>query len=195
VSFRWSGTDLDYFDHPYNTTAINERAVEIPIALTFLARHGHGVGLEIGNVLGHYGITGHDIVDLYELGPGVRNIDVFDVTGRRDWIVSISTIEHIGWDHGPIDPEAAIGAIKHLRSLLAPDGHLLVTVPLGHHPHLDGEIIHGTLEPTEETTYVRVGDRGWEPAERGTWKPYGETTPWAEAVWIARWGPTTGTPA
>lgn len=144
-----------------------------------------GSGLEVGNVLGHYGYAGHRVVDLYEPGAGVDNIDLFDVTDRFDWVVSISTVEHVRWDRKPRDPDAAVAAVLHLTSL-APAA--LITVPLGHHPHLDEAIRDGSLNPTRDCVFIRSGD-GWEQRTRRTWRPYGATTPWAEAVWIAEWRP------
>ena len=92
----WHGTTLDLVDLPYNTTIRNERAVELAVAFHWLADRT-GSGLEVGNVLGHYGISGHRVVDLYEQAPGVENVDLFDVRGSFDWIVSVSTIEHVAW--------------------------------------------------------------------------------------------------
>lgn len=187
MSFVWQGQNLGLFDHPYNQTATNERAVEIPAAMAFLTGCT-GRGLEVGNVLGHYDIAGHDVVDLYENAPGVANIDVFDVTGTWDWIVSISTIEHLGWDIHPRDPHSALHAVEHLRSLLAPDGRMFISIPLGYHPLLDRSIASGEFDPAEDAVYVRRPDGSWDRRARTTWRPYRGHR--ADAVWIATWGPS-----
>lgn len=173
MTFTWHGEQLGYFDAPYNTTILNERAVEIPIALRFLAEQ-EGAGLEVGNVLGHYGVTGHRVVDLYEQADGVENIDVFDITGSYDWCVAISTLEHVD------DP---VGAVAHLRGLARP---LLVTAPLGYNPIFDTAIKAGSLEPVRDCVLIRHGS-GWVQRTRRTWRPYGATTAWADAVWIGEW--------
>jgi SAM-dependent methyltransferase len=119
-----------------NHAWLTERAVEVPVARAHLAdRRGDRV-LEVGNVLGHYGPVAHTVVDRHERAPGVINADVlaFDPAGEYDLIISVSTIEHVGWDEAPRDPTAAARALRHLEGLLAPGGELLVTVPVGYHP-------------------------------------------------------------
>lgn len=185
MTFSWRGQQLRYLDHPYNSTRLNERAVEVPIALGWLAGR-EGIGVEVGNVLGHYGDHSHRVVDLYEKAPGVDNVDVFDLAGEYDWILAISTLEHVRWDWPPTDPTGAVEALRHLRSLLAPGGELLVTVPFGQHPRLDAEILSGSLEPTTEGTLVYAGG-SWDPLEGAReWRPTRELR-WAGAVWVATW--------
>lgn len=185
MSFTWHGERLDYFDHPYNDTRLNERAVEIAVAQRFLADK-HGDGLEVGNVLSHYMPCSHRIVDLLEESPGVENRDVFEIGGSYDWIVSISTIEHVQWDTEPRNPTGALMAVDYLRALLARDGRMLVTVPLGYHAPLDEAIKTGVLEPARDCVFIRNGNR-WEQRTRKTWRSYGATTPWADAMWIGEW--------
>lgn len=184
TQFVWHGRRLELFNHPYNTTIRNERAVEIAVAITWLAER-RGRGLEVGNVLSHYLTAAHEIVDLHERAPGVRNIDVFDVDGTYDWVVSVSTMEHVHWDDER-DPDAAAAAVGHLRGLLAPGGRMLVTVPLGWHPHLDQAIRTGALDAARDCVMVRCGGT-WVQHTRDVWRPYGVSTPWAEAVWIGEW--------
>lgn len=177
-------TEHTYFDDPYNNTRRNERAVEIPIALGYA---GPGHGLEVGNVLGHYGVFGHRVVDRYEPANGVEPLDVFDITGRYDWIIAISTLEHVRWDPPEEqDPTGAIAALRHLESLLAPAGKMLVTIPFGHNPALDDLILSGDSGATRECTLIRHDD-GWIQTARVHWEPYGKTTIWAESVWIGEW--------
>jgi len=175
VVIRWADTELSLVDLAYNTTILNERAVELAVAFHWLAGRT-GSGLEVGNVLGHYGVTGHRVVDLYEQAPGVDNLDVFDVDGTYDWIVAISTIEHVRWDVER-DGEAAAAAVEHLCTLT---DNLLVTVPLGWNPPLDAEL---PLDATRWACYRRTGD-GWEEGDL-TPAPYGPA--WATAVWVGEW--------
>lgn len=182
VTFTYWGSTFDYFDHPYNTTVLNERAVEIPIVRDWLP---DGEGLEVGNVLSHYQPVTHRVVDRHE--RGVENLDVFDITGEYDWVLSISTLEHVRWDPPePQDPNGSIRALQHLRGLLRPGGRMLVTVPLGHQPHLDAVLMANETGATRACTLVRHGD-GWRQTHSLRWEPYGKSTKWAESVWIGEW--------
>jgi hypothetical protein len=101
----------------------------------------------LSNYLGkrHYSPR-HEIIDKYEPARGVRNIDVIEYQPAAPYglIVSISTLEHVGWDDGPRDTTKAVRAIELMRSWLAPGGELFVTVPLGYHQALDQSLVDGT---------------------------------------------------
>lgn len=184
--FTYHGEALDYEVADYNSTTLNERTVEIAVARSFLVGRPAGYGLELGNVLAHYGITGHRVVDRYEEAAGVEALDVFDVEGRYRWVVAISTVEHVRHDEGERDPAGAARAIEHLRSMLTPSGRLLVTVPIGYHAGIDAEIRAGSLDVDREALYVRGPGNSWVLGDaRLDAPPYGLTTPWAEAVWVA----------
>lgn len=191
MKLTYWGNELVGFDHPYNDTILNERAVELAVAEWWLAQHA-GRGLEVGNVLGHYEISGHRVVDLYEQAPGVENIDVFDIEGSYDWIVSISTLEHVGSaEGGPIDHFAPERAFVHLLDLLGPAGALLVTAPLGCQATYDDFLIHSAPRRIDRAcTFVRDGE-GWVQTPELATRPYGVTTPWADAVWIGEYERTT----
>lgn len=185
MKFRYHGRTLDGFDHPYNDTAENERAVELAVAMDWLAETS-GSGLEVGNVLGWYGVAGHRVVDRYELADGVENIDVFDIAGEYVWIIAISTVEHVGQDSDPKDPQLAAMAIEHLQSLLTPEGRMLVTVPGGYHQALDAQLRLDGAGATRDCTLIR--DRGgWRQTADRVFLPYGKSTPWAESIWIGEW--------
>ena len=64
-----------YFHHPYNTTDLNERIVELPIIWDIVA-NSRGSILEVGNVLSHYYHVNHTVVDLHEEAGGVINADI-----------------------------------------------------------------------------------------------------------------------
>jgi hypothetical protein len=138
-TFSFDGKTYKYFQHKYNTTWRTERAVEIPIIWDILKKHPGKKILEIGNVLSHYFAVGHDILDKYEHAPGVVNQDVVDFhPGRKyDLIISISTLEHVGWDEEPKEPSKILAAIDNLKSCIAPGGTIVVTLPLGQNPVLD----------------------------------------------------------
>jgi len=157
-TFKWWKTFVfqqnkyRYFYHKYNTTWRNERTVEIPIVHRML-QETTGEVLEVGNVLSHYFGIKHNVVDKYERAEGVITHDVTEIqtSKRYDLIISISTLEHVGWDENPDnrelvnDPEKILLALGKLRELLKPKGKIVVTVPLGYNPHLDRLLRSGKL--------------------------------------------------
>lgn len=169
-TFEYRGETLEHFWHPYNRTWLSERAFEIPIAQRFLARYDADAnGLEIGNVLAHYQSIHHRVVDKYEEAPGVENLDVVDVTTERplDFVMAISTIEHVGWDEPVRDLGKAPAAIEHLRSLLVPTtGRFLLTAPLGHNPGLDSWLLQGDHGALIEDVFVRDHRDRWTVVDR-----------------------------
>lgn len=150
-----------------------------------------------------------DVVDLTDPGPGVLNVDVheFDPVHLYDAILSVSTVEHVGWDVDG-DPDAARQAIDLMRSWLRQNGRMLVTFPIGHHPHLDEWAADGFVDepvdrwPDRTWLYVRTGDSPpwtWELCTE--WDegdvddrpaileahPYDRETPSARAVWVGEY--------
>ena len=160
-TFTFRGKSYRYFWHRYNATWRNERAVEIPIARSFLAGVPPEKVLEIGNVLSHYGPFSHEVVDKYEQVEGIRNEDVCDFKPNKKYklILSISTLEHVGWDEEPRDRTKVLKAFENLQSLLAPGGCLVVTIPLGYNPSLDELIAKGRISFTERV-YLKRQPRG-----------------------------------
>ena len=161
---------LSYFFHPYNHTWRNERCVEVPFVLDWIKTAAPTATLEVGNVLSHYVGVDHEVLDKYEPGAGVLNLDVMDYCPPKkyDLIVTISTLEHVGWDESPRDPGKAPAAVLHLLGLLREGGNLVLTVPLGHNPYLDDFLVRGDL-PFSEAFVVEL-ERGfncWEVARRG----------------------------
>lgn len=144
-SFEFMGEAYCTFEHPYNLTWLNERTVELPIITRLLTQHPNAKVLEVGHVLGHYAPQlRHDVVDKYEDSshPALYKEDAFGFRGRApyDLIVSISTIEHVGWDEQPRDPEKVGRTIHHLRTLLAPGGLFVFTAPIGYNPGFDAYV-------------------------------------------------------
>lgn len=181
--FTYRGETFDYFDHSYNTTALNERAIEVPIGRWFLDKPDRAI--EVGNVLGHYGPTPWRVVDRYE--PGVENIDLFDIDGQYRRVLAISTVEHVGnWPGEPADPSRAIAAVTHLRSLLARSGRMLVTVPFGQNAPLDEAILESGLGADVSTTMVWSPD-GWTELDGAHWGPPRSPHIWPSALWIGEW--------
>jgi hypothetical protein len=162
-SFGFNGSRHRYFYHRYNSTCETERCVEIPIALDFLRSRPAGAILEIGNVLNHYTPFQHTVVDKYELGAGVTNADVcdFEPMHNYDAIVSISTIEHVGWDEERFDSRKAIRAIERLRQMLLPTGGMLISFPIGHNASIDQAMQDGTLDCADLRCMKRISGSDW----------------------------------
>lgn len=146
-SFEWEGRQVPYFVHTYNHTWLNERAVEVALAVEVLERRPGASVLEIGNVLSHYVPVEHAVVDKYEAAPGVLNEDVAELDlGRRfDLVLAISTLEHVGLDEDVLDEDKPVRAVERLRAHVAPGGMLWVTHPVGYNLALDSRFRDGTF--------------------------------------------------
>lgn len=193
--FRFSGADYPYFYHRYGRTWLSERAVEIPVILDRIRSLGQGARtLEVGHVLSHYGSRADDVLDLYDDSPGILREDAatFRPAKPYDLIVSISTLEHIGWDELPKDPGKVERAIANLRRCLAPGGRLIATVPVGYNPELDRLLDEGILRPDHLGGLKRINrDNEW--VEAG-WKEvrdlkFAAPFPFANAICVLTFGP------
>ena len=189
--FEYRGERLQCVFENYNVTWSNERCAELPIARWHLAQT-EGPVLEVGNVLGHYGPHSHTVIDKYETAPSVINADI--TQWQTDWrfalIISISTFEHIGFDDEAEGDsgEKIRGAIAACRALLAPDGCLVITVPLGYNPALDDLIANETLGANEARFLLRHSHREWREASpnKALGTKYGKPFPYANGLWIAQ---------
>ena len=187
--FRFEGREHPYFYHRYNRTWRSERSVEIPLILQRIGSVGGARILEVGNVLSHYVNRTDDVLDLYDDTPGTIRQDAatFRPPTPYDLIYSISTLEHVGWDEVPRDPDKALRAVENLRSCLAPGGRLIATWPVGYHPGLDRGLDEGILEPAQLGCLKRVSranewvEAGW-PEVRGL--KFGDPFPFANALCI-----------
>ena len=174
-TFELLGTPIPYVRHHYNRAWRNERCVELGLAYQFLAGMQGRRVLEVGNVLAHYGDvpgyrpSAHDVLDKYEQSPGVINDDIvgFRADPPYDAVISISTLEHVGWDERPREPEKVLAAYASMRSLIGDDGAMLVTAPLGQNPHLDGFIHEGRFDFPVQTFLRRVNKQNdWREVPR-----------------------------
>lgn len=169
-TFSFEGDTFNYFVHYYNLTWENERAVEIPIAWKSVKEARSGNMLEVGNVLSNYFPVGHDILDKYEKAENVINEDVCDFSPGKKYnlIVSISTLEHVGWDENRRESGKILRAVQKLRTLLAPGGKLIATLPVGYNADLD-ELLNAKKLPFTKIGYLKRVAKG----------------EWAEAGWEA----------
>lgn len=161
-TFVFKGDELKYFRHNYNRTYENERTVEVPIVGAFLKSFNENAKvLEVGNVLANYGFKhiSRDVLDKYDPAPDVFNEDVisFKPSEKYDAIVSISTLEHVGWDEEVRDPMKIVTAIKNLTdNCLSPGGCMMVTIPLGYNSYFDEQLERGAEYFTEKYFLKRV---------------------------------------
>lgn len=168
--FEFKSRRYRYFVHPYNRTWANERAVEIPIIHDFLSNYKDEDVLEIGNVLSHYFSKKHTVVDKYEkcCSRSVINEDITTFSPQKKYkcIVSISTIEHVGWDEGPKKPEKVFEAFVKIKDLLAPGGKAIVTIPIGYNTFLDDCIGKMQIDASEIFYLKRVSQENeWKPVD------------------------------
>ena len=162
--FTFRGRQHRYFFHRRNRTWTNERCVEVPIIRQALDDAPDARVLEIGRVLPQYFRTDHEVVDKYNRHGDVAKVDAVDFRSptRYDLIVSISTLEHVGWDEVPKDPSRAIPAVANLLEHLTDDGMLVATIPLGYNPEFERMVEEGQLTFSEVTCLKRVSaDNEW----------------------------------
>ena len=193
-TFEFAGKTYRYHIHPYSLK--NERAVEVSLALDFLREHP-GEILEIGNVLSNYASIPHEVVDKYEKAPGVINEDVvtFAPGKKYDSIVTVSTLEHVGWDETPREPEKIIRAINHLKELLKDHGELFVTMPMDSNDLVDKMVREQKTGFTEVRYLSRFSaSNQWREStrEEAVTAKYGSPFPCANAIVIGRFRKNAG---
>lgn len=145
-TFTFRGKKYHYFIHSYNTTWLNERTVEVPIVISFIDRKKRI--LEVGNVLSHYIIVDWDVVDKFEKGNNVTNKDLIDFKPKEkyDLVISISTLEHAGYDDDEKDDKKVLKAIKNLKyNCLKKGGKMIVTLPIGYNKTMDKQLFSNKL--------------------------------------------------
>jgi len=164
TTFQFDGKTYEYLYHRYNKTWTNERGVEIPIFRELLRQFQGKRILELGNVLAHYCPVHHDIIDKYEVAPGVMNQDIVEFTPQQkyDLIISISTLEHVGWDEQPQEPAKLLQAIEHLRSAcLASSGRLVASLPIGYNRYFDDLLNNGKSPFTTQRFLKRISKQNY----------------------------------
>lgn len=169
--FRFNGQDFFYFFHLYNNTFLNERAVEIPIVKSEIDRviSGSGEILEVGNVMSYYFDFKYDIVDKFDRSPQVIKEDIVNFRPLKlyDLIISVSTLEHVGFDEEIVDETKPARAINVMKDLLKQGGKILFTVPLGYNESLDKLIANNSINFDQGYFLKRVsGVNQWTQSDR-----------------------------
>ena len=188
--FSYRGTPYSYFVHRHNHTWRNERIVEVPVFLALLDSTPASQTLEVGNVLSHYRSWNHDVVDMYEVSAKRKIIreDVLDYDPDRtyDLIVSISTIEHVGWDDKVKRPERVLEVPAKLRQLVSAEGRAVISVPFGYNPVLDDALRDNDFEADRVDYLHRTSaENHWAETDKDTATGCQYGTPYSSANAIA----------
>lgn len=171
-TFKFNGIEYKYFIDRYSCTWSNERAVEVPIFTKILGKalKSNKRTLEIGRVLDHYleNDGKWDVLDKYEKSEGVIIEDILDYipADKYDLVISISTMEHVGFDEENGDSQKVVSAIDNiLNNIVSHNGNFVFSVPLGFNSFLDDKIYSGML-PTQNIKYLkRDGRMRWHESD------------------------------
>jgi hypothetical protein len=182
-TFCFDGIALPYSYFSYNSTYGSERAIEISIGKYFLDTRDDV--LEVGNVMSHYLPASHFVIDKYEKSSYINliNADICDVQCRKfKNILSISTLEHVGFDEPEKDPTKFYSALERIKGLLIEGGEALITVPWGYNPCVDDYIKNSSC-----LLYSREG-REWKSSslEQIKDKTFGAKYSCANAIAVIR---------
>ncbi len=163
LHFLFRGRSYAYYRS--RKTRFNERAVELPIVKRELDRCGGSI-LEVGNVFHKHGSKSPPewpVVDLYEKPyPHVINEDItkFETPERFDLVVSVSTLEHVGFDYQEKrDPTMCRIAVERIRGLLKSGGRLIVTCGFGYNKNWDRLVVSGEIGFDRLDCMVRVSSQ------------------------------------
>jgi hypothetical protein len=191
-SFIYNSKEYKYYYQDYNATYTNERSVEIPIFKELIEQSNTKKILEIGNVMSHYFDINHKVVDKFERsspsGYQICNQDVVDLdeNDKYDLIISISTIEHVGYDDDNVDPTKIITAINKLKNMLKDEGQLIISFPLGYNKYLDN--FYKELG-FDYTYFKRLTYSEWEQVDNidDDYDNWGSTYPGANVLVIGKY--------
>lgn len=187
--FTIHGQRYPYLYRLNNSTWQNERCVEIAFAKDLIAQFPGRRFLEVGHVLGYYDSFPHDVLDKYEQASGVINEDIVDFRPARpyDLVVSVSTLEHVGFDEDVQDPPKVLRAFQAIvEHYLAPGGVLLVTLPIGYNPAVDRFLKSGEMAFDKKYSLKRFAWNDWRevPWEEIRDLPYDMSVPTAKGLVI-----------
>jgi hypothetical protein len=83
-------------------------------------------------------------------------------TQKYDLIVSVSTLEHVGWDEQPQEPAKLLQAIDHLRTAcLAPSGTIVASLPIGYNGYFDALLASGKTPFTTQHFLKRISKKNY----------------------------------
>lgn len=192
-AFQYNNTLYPYFGAVYQNTRLNERTVEVSVALSYYNQALRP--LEVGAVLPHY-IPGwpkrkHEVIDLNEQFPAVVNADVltYEPIGQHDLVLCISTLDHL------CNADEVVTAVKRMKSWVNRGGLLYATIPanqpskVGGGQWLDDLVLSGALDmPMYRMDKTDPENHFWQQVDMSTPpKLYGHPTTWANTVYLFEW--------
>ena len=137
-TFKIGSLELPYYrGWKGNRESTSERAIEISLGNWFIDKYKENI-VEIGAVMPYYYDNyKFDCVDPYDNFPGCFKVDGidFDYSGKN--FLSISSIEHIGWDVGYDKERDKEKAFKVLKKIIKEAENYLITWPMGQNICLD----------------------------------------------------------
>jgi hypothetical protein len=192
-NFTFGKQSYPFFYHTYNFTWDNERAVEIPIVKRYLDNNIGKRALEMGNVLSYYFTPGWDVLDKFDTGPGMIREDIVDFVPpeKYDLIVSISTLEHVGFDDDIKDPGKIIETMNNLKqNCLKPGGSMIFTMPMGYNPFMDKMLFDDELGFDEVLFMKRISKNEWRELSKDELGDYSYASEYIEAgaIVVAKYG-------
>lgn len=148
--FYFNNNKYKYFYHPYNHTWANERSVEVSIIKDIIDNYSYEKNeiLEVGNVLSNYFPAKWEIVDKFDDSGNSINADIVDFISKHKYklIISISTIEHIGFDDTEKSEQKVLSALDNIiKNLLSKNGTFVATFPIGYNKNLDEYLFENKL--------------------------------------------------
>ena len=158
-TFIFDGVTLNYFYHKYNVTYENERIIVIPIILYLIKKYGINTYTELGNVLSYYKLQSKSIIDKYDNSKDIIKEDItyYKPISKFKNIISISTLEHIGWDESErnyckITPTF----INIFNNVLDKNGYFIFSFPIGYNPYLDSYLNNNLEKFIEIYSFIRI---------------------------------------
>lgn len=137
-SFKIGELELDYYrGWRGNREASNERAPEAALGKWFLNKYLPSTIAEMGAVLPYYvDEINHIVVDPYDNWIGCQKIDgaLYDYKNKN--VISLSSLEHVGFDEG-YERKENNKAIKLLEKIVNEADNYLIEWGIGQHPILD----------------------------------------------------------
>ena len=147
---------IDYFDHSYNNTLINERSVELVLGFRYIELTGENL-LEVGAVTPYYYKLDHKCLD-----PTDHKATISSLAEDHDYknknVLSISTVEHVGMGDGFGLPEQKDLAFEVLRKIHHESKSCLVSWPIGYNQVLDSAV-KDNLEEFQHFFYTKTSKK------------------------------------
>jgi len=148
----------------YKNNRMTERGIEITLAKKWLSKNKSNINdiIEAGAVTPYYLPNKIlNILDAYDSHELVNyKMDMLDYDFTNKYIISISTIEHVGT--GDYDLEKREISVYALNKLLSECKCCLITFPMGYNKSLDKYVVDGNVRNANVKFYKRGKfDNAW----------------------------------